>query len=107
MAVTRRGSNDEVEQFKATVKGGIMKNIKVAIGIVLLLVFLLGAGKIFEYNNVQDIMSIQPVANIGGKSEVAWYDTNGVKWQWGGTVTTFPKRAQFWFSSKRDQGGSV
>jgi hypothetical protein len=104
MATTRRSSEDEAEFLKQQIKGGIMKNIWVIVGVVVLVVFLIMSGKIFEYNDVQDIMAIQPVANVGGKAEVAWYDTNGVKIQNFGAVTIFPKRAQFWFSNKNDQG---
>ena len=58
-------------------------------------------GKLFENVDAKDIVCIQSPFS----GTLHWYTTQGVKWQGFGTVTTYQKRSQFWFSEKKDQGG--
>src|SRR6185437_14888447 len=55
---------------------------------------------VFAVNDASTVMVIQsPIAGT-----LNWYTTPGVKWRGFGKVTTYPKRDQFWFSNKGDQG---
>ena len=48
------------------------------------------------------IMAIQyPNGSLG------WFENGGFHLQWFGKVTKFPKRSQYWFSAKNDQGDTV
>jgi hypothetical protein len=76
---------------------------KIFKGVAVLVILFLGLFAIpslFENNNADEITVIQ--APFTGK--LTWYTTPGVKWQGFGTVTSYKKRAQFWFSDKEDQG---
>jgi SPFH domain / Band 7 family len=67
----------------------------IAVGIVAL-VLLLSIGAIFESLNASEIMVIQ--APMSG--DLSFFTTPGVKWQGGGTVTTYPRRAIYEFKTK-------
>lgn len=63
----------------------------------LTLVFLDGA---IATNEANSIMVVQlPIVGT-----LNWYTTPGTQMSWWGRVTRYPKREQFWFSSKNDQG---
>ncbi|MBI4779563.1 hypothetical protein HY797_03890 [Candidatus Falkowbacteria bacterium] len=70
------------------------------IGTVLALVLLVASFKMFEYLDAKEIMVIQ--SPLSG--ELTWCLAQGVKYQGFGSVTKYPKRAQFWFSASTDQG---
>lgn len=61
---------------------------------------LVSIGSLIEYLPASGIMVIQ--APFSGHLSV--YTQPGVYWQGYGTVTHYPKREQFWFSAKSDQG---
>src|SRR5262245_55887238 len=67
--------------------------------VVFLLVFAL-SGQFFEHLDAEELMVIQ--APLSG--ELTWYTNPGVKWQGFGKVTKYPKRFQYWFSVRQDQG---
>ena len=69
-----------------------------AVLVVILPLFLVG--QIVETLGAGEIMVIQ--SPVSGK--LAFHTTPGLKAQWFGTVTKYKRRAQFWFSSKIDQG---
>ena len=81
-----------------------MKNFKSAIiigstvvGLGLLFVLLEGA---VATNDANSIMVVQlPIVGT-----LNWYTAPGTQLSWWGRVTKYPKREQFWFSSKSDQG---
>lgn len=51
-------------------------------------------------NDANTIMVVQwPIVGT-----LNWYTTPGTQLSWWGRVTKYPKREQFWFSSKADQG---
>jgi regulator of protease activity HflC (stomatin/prohibitin superfamily) len=51
-------------------------------------------------NDANEIMVIQwPIVGT-----LNWYTSPGTQLSWWGRVTRYPKREQFWFSSKNDQG---
>ena len=66
-------------------------------GVIVLMVF---GSKMFENNGGSEIMVVQ--APFSGKFTV--YKTAGMKWQGGGSVTTYKLREQFWFSSDPKHG---
>jgi regulator of protease activity HflC (stomatin/prohibitin superfamily) len=76
------------------------KAISLMIGIVLLFVLLVASTKVFENLDAKDIMVIQSPL----KGNLKWSLDQGVKYQGFGKVTKYLKRAQFWFSIKKDQG---
>ena len=76
------------------------KIMSVVIGVVVALILFIGSFKMFEYLDAKEIMVIQ--SPLSG--ELTWHLAQGVKYQGFGSVTKYPKRAQFWFSSASDQG---
>jgi len=82
----------------------IMSKSKVAIVSALSVVALVGVGFVLEgaiaTNDANSIMVVQmPIVGT-----LNWYTTPGTQLSWWGRVTRYPKRDQFWFSSKTDQG---
>ena len=71
------------------------------IGIIVLIAGLIIIANLWERLDNSQIMVVQ--SPIAGK--LTWHTTTGgIKWQGFGHVTRYPKRSQFWFSSKEDQG---
>jgi regulator of protease activity HflC (stomatin/prohibitin superfamily) len=78
-------------------KTGIIVLIASVIGIGVSVVALEGA---VATNDANEIMVIQwPIVGT-----LNWYTSPGMQMSWWGRVTRYPKREQFWFSSKVDQG---
>lgn len=76
------------------------KVFSIIVAVVLLAVLLFSTTVIFENCDAGEVIVIQsPVSG-----ELTWHTTPGVKWQGFGKVTDYQRRAQFWFSSKADQG---
>ena len=71
--------------------------------VVLAIVGLWSIGSLIEYLPASEIMVIQ--SPLSGQLNI--YTQPGVYWQGFGTVTHYPKRAQVWFSSRKDQGNTV
>lgn len=67
---------------------------------ILLLVALICLPQLVETVGAKDIMVIQ--SPVSGTLNV--FTTPGIKYQGFGKVTKYPRRDQFWFSSKADQG---
>ena len=79
----------------------ISKNKTIAIGLSVVLLFfgVFGLGAIVEILDSTEVMVIQyPNGSLVAATEPGWYP------QWGGTVTKYPLRSQFSFSSAPDQG---
>ena len=57
-------------------------------------------GRLFEHVDASEIVVIQ--SPVSGRLD--WYSTPGIKWQGFGSVTRYPKRSQYWFSNRPDQG---
>lgn len=79
---------------------------KVRLGIILgITAVTLGLGGVvldgaIASNDANSIMVVQlPIVGT-----LNWYTTPGTQMSWWGRVTRYPKRDQFWFSSKHDQG---
>lgn len=80
---------------------GLRQRIVLAVaGIVIGAILFSGFGNIFEHLDAQHVMVIQ--SPVSGRLD--WYTSPGMKLQLFGTVTKYPKRAQYWFSSFPDQG---
>lgn len=71
-------------------------------GLILLVALSMLSGQLFENVDAGDVVVIQ--APISG--DLTWYTTQGLKWQGFGKVTVYPRSAQYWFSSQKDQGKS-
>ncbi len=72
------------------------------IAFVLFVVIVMLSGEFFEQLDAEEIMVIQ--APLSG--DLTWYTSPGVKWQGFGKVTKYPKRFQYWFTAKADQGST-
>lgn len=72
-----------------------------AIGVAVVLILLVFSGKVFENVDADEVLVIQ--SPISG--DLAWYVTPGIKWQGGGKVTAYPKRAIYEFSCWKDDKG--
>lgn len=80
----------------STLRTGILVGASVAT-LGALGVFLAGS---VATNDANTIMVVQlPIVGT-----LNWYTTPGTQLSWWGRVTKYPKREQFWFSSKYDQG---
>jgi regulator of protease activity HflC (stomatin/prohibitin superfamily) len=82
----------------------VMNKMKLAIVSGTTLAALAGIGLLLEgaiaTNDANSIMVVQmPVVGT-----LNWYTTPGTQLSWWGRVTRYPKRDQFWFSSKSEQG---
>lgn len=67
--------------------------------LVLLVLFLLLGGRLFEHLDAKQLMVVQyPTGTL------VIHTQPGYKMQWFGTVTKYAKRGQFWFSAAKDQG---
>lgn len=75
----------------------------VAFAAVILILFALTAGKLFEHVDADEIVVIQ--SPISGT--LTWYTTPGLKWQGWGTVTRYRKSFTYWFSYRPDQGAKT
>lgn len=76
------------------------KIFSIVLAVVLLAVLLIASISIFQNCDAGQVMVIQsPVSG-----NLVWHTTPGIKWQGFGKVTDYPRRSQFWFSSKNDQG---
>lgn len=73
--------------------------IAALLGIVLV-ILLMSLGKVFEDLDAKEIMVIQSPFS----GELAVYTEPGMKWQGWGTVTKYPRRDQYSFSSSKSQG---
>ena len=78
------------------VKSGIIIGATVT-GLTLATLLLLGSCATNEANSIM-------VVQIPILGTLNWYTTPGTQLSWWGKVTKYPKREQFWFSSKPDQG---
>lgn len=78
------------------IKQGVILGSAV-VGLALTTSLLMGA---CATNDANSIMVVQ-VPILG---TLNWYTTPGTQMSWWGRVTYYPKREQFWFSSKKDQG---
>lgn len=74
--------------------------MKVVVAIVAVVVAVVASFMLFENLDAKEIMVVQ--SPISG--QLTWHTSAGVKMQGFGTVTKYPKREQFWFSAKNDQG---
>lgn len=77
--------------------------VKLVIGVVLLVVGLIVIGNMVTTVGADEIVVKQDW--IGGQLHV--WDTPGVHWQNFGTLTTYKRSAQLWFSVKKDEGKDV
>jgi hypothetical protein len=86
-------------------KGSMSMTQMVVLGLasVFTIATLLSLGQLFENLDAKQLMVIQ--SPIDGT--LAVYTEPGVKWQWFGKVTTYPRREQFSFSQKSDQGKQI
>ena len=85
-----------------TIGFGKFTTALVRIGVLIVAIFVLsGTSKsLWEHLDAQHVMIVQ--SPVSGK--LTLYVTPGIKWQGFGTVTKYPKRSQYWFSSFKDQG---
>ncbi len=73
------------------------RNFWIAIVVVLSIVIGSGATSIWEYVDANKIVVIQSA--IEGRLD--WHTTAGLKWQWFGDVTTYPKRGMYEFNDNK------
>src|SRR3954467_4469801 len=70
--------------------------------VVVLVICLMGLSNLVVHLDARDVMIIQyPSGTLKVCIQPGYYS------QWFGTVTTYRKRSQFWFSSSTDQGRAV
>jgi hypothetical protein len=73
-----------------------------AVTVIVLVLCLIGVSNLVVHLDAKDVMVIQyPSGTLKVCSQPGYYA------QWFGTVTTYRKRSQFWFSSMTDQGRPV
>lgn len=82
-------------------------NLKTGISLGVIVVSLVIGVLLFEgavaTNDANSIMVVQlPIVGT-----LNWYTAPGTQLSWWGRVTKYPKREQFWFSAKPDQGASA
>lgn len=83
-------------------QAGARKIFRVAILVVMVIVGLYVAFNSFEHVDQNEIMVIQyPTGSLH------WYQNGGYHLQMFGKVEKYPKRSQYWFSTKDDQGNKV
>jgi regulator of protease activity HflC (stomatin/prohibitin superfamily) len=77
------------------------KRVAAVIGTVALVLSAIFSTKILEYQDADKILVVQsPAGGLTFYTEPG----GGIKWQGFGNVTYYPRRGQFWFSAKDDQG---
>ncbi len=81
----------------------LSKILGIGIAVLVFLFLIVGAGKLWQNVDANEIVVIQ--APVSG--ELNWHVTPGLKWQGWGSVTTYPKRAiyQFEISVRFNDGG--
>lgn len=80
----------------------IRKVLALVIGGVMLLAFLVLSRKVVENVDANEIVVIQDPWD----GELHWYNTAGIKWQWFGRVTAYPKRAIYNFNCSEYKEGT-
>lgn len=61
----------------------------------------------FAFNSVEHVDQDQVMVIQYPNGGLTWFQNGGFHLQWFGKVTKFPKRSQYWFSAKDDQGDKV
>ena len=79
---------------------GIKKIVMMVVGVILLIVSITFAGRMYEEVGAGEIVIIQDP--VDGQLHV--YNQPGLYWQQFGTATHYKKSTQFWFSKAKDQG---
>lgn len=61
----------------------------------------------FACNSIEHVDQDQVMVIQYPNGSMSWFQNGGFHLQWFGKVTKFPKRSQYWFSVKDDQGDKV
>ena len=81
----------------------IKKIIGIVVGVVLMIIGITFAGRMYEEVGAGEIVIIQDPVD----GELHVYNQPGLYWQNFGTATHYKKSTQFWFSKSKDQGNEV
>lgn len=97
----RTSSTSDQETLDALQAGG-RKILRLGGIVVLVIIGLYVTFNSVEHVDQNEIMVIQyPSGSLN------WFQNGGYHMQWFGKVTKYPKRSQYWFSAKDDQGKDV
>lgn len=79
----------------------VRRMVRLAIGVVVLVVLLVAPWSMFEYVSASEIVGISYP-----NGSLKWYTTQGPVVQFFGTITTYPKRGQLKFTATKKEDGS-